>query len=186
VHRKIAFYIFFFYLFLYPAISDEKQEIIKKLNNTHSLTFNFIQNNNQEIENGKCIILFPGKMKCTYFDKNKKEIIINKKSLAITQKRYNKTYFYPIGKSHFINILDKKKLINTIKNSQFIQKNESINLILENKNKEKIILIFDKEKFILKGWIINDRFNNLINFQIKIISTNDFIEENEFKIPERN
>ena len=58
--------------------------------------------------------------------------------------------------------------------------------ILENKNKEKIILIFDKEKFILKGWIINDRFNNLINFQIKIISTNDFIEENEFKIPERN
>ena len=35
------------------------------------------------------------------------ELIVNKKMMAITQKRYGKTLFYPLSKSNFINILSK-------------------------------------------------------------------------------
>ena len=91
--------------------ADEKDQIVTQLNNLNSLEFTFDQIINDKIEKGSCLLEFPGKLKCDYFDDKKKELIINKKRLAITQKRYNKTYFYPISKSPFINILYKDKLL---------------------------------------------------------------------------
>jgi outer membrane lipoprotein-sorting protein len=75
------------------SIASEKDAIIKKLNNTKSMEFSFIQTSNGIIEKGNCILLFPKKLKCIYMGKNKKELVINKNRLAITQKRYNKSYF---------------------------------------------------------------------------------------------
>ena len=40
--------------------------------------------------------------------------------MAITQKRYGKTLFYPLSKSTFINILSKNELIKIIKKSDTI------------------------------------------------------------------
>ena len=60
---------------------------------------------------------FSKQIKCNYEDKNKKELIINKKMMAITQKRYGKTLFYPLSKSTFINILSKDELIKIINES---------------------------------------------------------------------
>ena len=44
-----------------------------------------------------------------YRDNNQKEIFVNRKNLVIYHKKFNKTYFYPVSKSFFTNILDKKK-----------------------------------------------------------------------------
>ena len=71
--------------------ADEKDQIVTQLNNLNSLEFTFDQIINDKIEKGSCLLEFPGKLKCDYFDDKKKELIINKKRLAITQKRYNRT-----------------------------------------------------------------------------------------------
>ena len=34
---------------------------------------------NEKIEKGSCLLNFPGKLKCVYFDDNEKELIINNK-----------------------------------------------------------------------------------------------------------
>ena len=80
----------------------------------NSLEFTFDQLINERTEKGSCLLEFPGKLKCNYFDDKKKELVINNKKLAITQKRYNKTYHYPISKSPFLNILYKDKLLEIV------------------------------------------------------------------------
>jgi len=89
--------------------ADEKSQIVDQLNKLNSLEFTFNQLINEKTEKGICFLEFPGKLKCNYFDDKQKEIIINNKKLVITQKRYNKTYRYPISKSPFspLNISEK-------------------------------------------------------------------------------
>ena len=53
-------------------------KIVEKLSNTDNIYFNFEQITSKQIETGKCLIVFPGKLKCNYFDDKKKELIINK------------------------------------------------------------------------------------------------------------
>ena len=107
--------------------ANEKDEIILKLNNLNSMEFTFEQLVNEKIEKGNCLLEFPGKLKCNYFDDKKKELVINNKRLAITQKRYNKTYHYPISKSPFINILYKDKLLEIIELSELESSDQIIN-----------------------------------------------------------
>ena len=110
--KTIRVVIFFcIFLILTHSSVNEKTKIINNLNNIDNIQFKFTQTTNENIEKGKCILVFPGKLKCDYKDKNKKELIVNKKMMAITQKRYDKTHFYPLSKSTFINILSKNELI---------------------------------------------------------------------------
>ena len=95
--RAIIF--FSLYLIFTNSIAAEKSKIIKKLNSIDNINFNFTQKTNEKVEKGKCILVFPSKLKCNYEDKNEKELIVNKKMMAITQKRYEKTFFYPLSKS---------------------------------------------------------------------------------------
>ena len=89
------------FLFLSKNLyAGEKNLIINQLENLNSLEFTFKQMVNEKIEKGGCLLEFPGKLKCNYFDDKQKELIINDKKLAITQKRYDKTYHYPISKSY--------------------------------------------------------------------------------------
>ena len=53
-----------------------------------------------------------------YFDDKEKELVINNKRLAITQKKYNKTYHYPIIKISFLNILYKDKLLEIVQSGK--------------------------------------------------------------------
>ena len=110
--RAIRVVIFFclFLIFTHSSV-NEKSKIINNLKNIDNIQFKFTQKTNENIEKGKCILAFPGKLKCDYIDKNEKELIVNKKMMAITQKRYGKTLFYPLSKSTFINILNKNELI---------------------------------------------------------------------------
>ena len=75
----------------------------------------------------------------------KKELVINNKRLAITQKRYNKTYHYPISKSPFINILYKDKLLEIIELSELESSDQIIKAIYISDN--EITVFFDKKKF---------------------------------------
>ena len=183
---NVKFYkIFTIFILLSVNLSaDEKDQIVAQLNNLDSLEFTFNQIINDKIEKGSCLLEFPGKLKCDYFDDKKKELIINKKKLAITQKRYNKTYYYPISKSPFLNILYKDKLLEIVKSGELELSDQFIKLIYFDEN--EITVFFDKKTLDLKGWQIIDQYNNNINFSLKIVAKNDVFKKGTFKIPEMN
>ncbi len=183
---NVKFYkIFIFFILLSTNLSaNEKDQIITQLNNLNSLEFTFDQIINDKTEKGNCLLEFPGKLKCDYFNDKKKELIVNKKILALTQKKYNKTYYYPISKSQFLNILYKDKLIEIVRSGKLEQTNQLIKLIY--RGESNITVFFDKKTLDLKGWQIIDQYNNNINFSLTIIAKNDVYKEGTFKIPEIN
>ena len=171
-------------LFAERLFASEKSQIITEINNVNSLEFTFIQMINEEKERGSCLLEFPGKLKCNYFDKKKKELVINNKRLAITQKRYNKTYHYPISKSPFLNILYKDKLLEIVQSGELELTDKIIKLVYFGDN--KITIFFDKKNLDLKGWEIKDQYNNNINFSLQIVAKNDVFKKDTFKVPEIN
>jgi outer membrane lipoprotein-sorting protein len=179
----------FFIISLFISLSfnlhaDEKKQIINQLNKLNSLEFTFIQLVNEKTEKGSCLLEFPGKLKCEYLDDKQKELVINNRRLAITQRRYNKTYYYPISKSPFLNILYKDKLLEIVKSGTIKLNEKLIKLIYLNDN--KIIVFFDRKTLDLKGWEAIDQYNNNINFSLNIVSKNDIYKKDTFKILEIN
>jgi outer membrane lipoprotein-sorting protein len=164
--------------------ATEKDQIIFQLNSLNSLEFTFDQIINNKTEKGSCLLKFPGKLKCNYFDDKKKELVINNKKLAITQKKYNKTYYYPVSDSPFLSILYKDKLLKIVKSGKLELSNQIIKLIYLDNN--EITIFFDKKTLELKGWQIIDQYNNNINFSLNIVSKNDIFKKGTFKIPEIN
>ena len=179
------FKIFIFFILLSANLSaNEKDQIVAQLNNLNSLEFTFDQIINDKTEKGSCLLEFPGKLKCDYFDDKKKELIINKKRLAITQKRYNKTYYYPISKSPFLNILYKDRLLEIVRSGELEVSDQIIKLVYLDDN--DITVFFDKKTLDLKGWQIIDQYNNNINFSLNIVAKNDVFKKETFKIPKMN
>ena len=181
---KKTFVISFFLLITTNLLANEKNQIVAQLNNLKSLEFTFDQLINEKTEKGSCLLEFPGKLKCNYFDDKKKELVINNKRLAITQKKYNKTYHYPISKSPFLNILYKDKLLEIVKSGRLELSDQIIKLVYLDDN--EITVFFDKKTLDLKGWQIIDQYNNNINFSLKIVAKNDIFKKGTFKIPEMN
>ena len=181
---KKTFFISFFLLITTSLLANEKNQIIAQLNSLNSLEFTFDQLINEKTEKGSCLLEFPGKLKCNYFDDKKKELVINNKRLAITQKRYNKTYRYPISKSPFLNILYKDKLLEIVQSGELELTDEIIKLVYFGDN--EITVFFDKKNLDLKGWEIKDQYNNNINFSLNIVAKNDVFKKGTFKVPEIN
>ena len=173
-----------FLLFSFNLSADEKTKIVNQLKSLNSLEFTFNQVINDKTEKGSCLLEFPGKLKCEYFDEKKKELVINKKRLAITQKRYNKTYYYPISKSPFLNILYKDKLLDIIRSGKLESTKDLIKLIYLEEN--EITVFFDKKTLNLRGWKIIDQYNNKIKFSLNIVAKNDIYKKENFKIPKIN
>ena len=182
-YKKI-FLASFFLLISTSLIADEKDQIISRLNSLNSLEFTFDQLINEKTEKGSCLLEFPGKLKCNYFDDKNKELVINNKRLAITQKRYNKTYYYPISKSPFLNILYKDKLLEIVQFGKLELTDGIIKLIYLDDN--EITVFFDKKSLDLKGWKITDQYNNNINFSLNIVAKNDIFEKSTFQLPKIN
>ena len=185
---NVKFYKFFFiiliFLFTLNVNANEKNKIITQLKNINSLEFTFDQIINEKIEKGSCLLEFPGKLKCDYFDDKQKEIVINNRKLAITQKRYNKTYHYPISKSPFLNILYKDKLLEILQSGELELNDQIIKLKYLDNN--EITILFDRKTLDLRGWQIIDQYNNNINFSLNIIAKNDIFKKDTFKVPEIN
>ena len=182
--RKFFYITLIYFLTTLALLGSEKKKIINQLKNLSSIEFTFKQLINDRKEEGNCFLVFPGKLKCEYFDNKQKELIINNKRLSITQKRYNKTYHYPISKSPFINILYKDRLLEIIKTGKIDFTDELIKLIYLGEN--EIVIFFDKKTLDLKGWKIIDQYNNNINFSLNVVSKNDLYKKETFKIPSIN
>ena len=181
---KKIFSLSFFFLIITSLLANEKDQIVTQLNNLKSLEFTFDQLINEKTEKGSCLLEFPGKLKCNYFDDKKKELVINNKRLAITQKRYNKTYHYPISKSPFLNILYKDKLLEIVQSGKLELTDQIIKLVYFGDN--EITVFFEKKSLDLRGWEIKDQYNNNINFSLNIIAKNDIFNKGTFKVPEIN
>ena len=178
------FLVLLFISFSFSLSANQKDQIVTQLNNLNSLEFTFDQLVNEKLETGSCLLEFPGKLKCEYFDDKQKELVINNKRLAITQKKYNKTYYYPISKSPFLNILYKDKLLEIVKSGKLELTEQLIKLIYLSEN--EITVFFDRKTLDLKGWEIIDQYNNNINFSLNIVSKNDAYKKGTFKIPDIN
>ena len=174
----------FIILFSSNLWASQKNQIIDQLNKLSSLEFTFSQMVNEKLENGSCLLEFPGKLRCEYFDKKQKELVINNRKLAITQKRYNKTYHYPISRSPFLNILYKDKLLEIIESGKIEITDKIIKLIYLDDN--EITIFFDKKTLNLRGWQIIDQYNNNIDFSLNIVAKNDVFKKDTFKLPEIN
>ncbi len=181
---KKFFLVLLFISFFFNLYANEKDKIVTQLNNLNSLEFTFNQLVNEKLETGSCLLEFPGKLKCEYFDNKQKELVINNKRLAITQKKYNKTYYYTISKSPFLNILYKEKLLEIVKSGKLALSEQIIKLIYLSEN--EITVFFDRKTLDLKGWEIVDQYNNNINFSLNIVSKNDAYKKGTFKIPNIN
>ena len=105
-------FIFFILFYITDINANNKDKIIKNLNQTRNLDFNFEQNINGKIENGNCTIEYPKKIFCEYARSNNKILVSNGKSLVI--KTLTSYYRYPLKKTPLNFILDKEFLINKI------------------------------------------------------------------------
>ena len=133
-----------------------------------------------------CYLKRPYYLRCSYNDKKQKNIIINKRTLVILHKRYNKSYFYPASKSYFDEILDKKKFVNLVRLGELKLNKNEIELIFYTEEKGEIIFYFDKIKFDLLGWKVKDINNNSTNFKITDLIKNEEFNLKIFRIPSMN
>ena len=179
------YFIFLFLLFFTSKVSASiKENIIKNLENTQSLSFNFEQNINGKIENGNCKLEYPKKIFCKYDLRNNKELVSNGRSLVIKTK--NSYYIYPIKRTPLNLILDKKYLLDKIKNlKQRDIDNKYINFtFFENEN--EINIFFDKKNYNLIGWQTTDIYQNLSITYLNSIKKNQKFKKNLFRLPARN
>ena len=176
----IILFIFFFTL---NSKSFSNQKIIDQLKSINSLEFKFIQKiDNNNIETGECIILYPKKILCKYDDLYNKVLVSNGKSLIINSDKIKNYYRYPLNKTPLNIILDKEFLISKMNN--LIEDETYPFYHVYNFNHDNILIkvFFDKKRFELIGWETKDIYQNLVQTFISDIKTNIEVEEKIFSI----
>ena len=175
--------IFFFTFLIFNSKADNRDKIIKNLNDTLNFSFQFEQNINGKIESGNCTIEYPKKMYCVY-DQNNKILVSNGKSLVI--KTISSYYRYPLKNTPLNLILDKNFLINKIYTLEenIIDKSYVNYTIIENGN--KIDIFFDINSLELIGWQTKDIYQNSAFTLLSSISKNQNIEKKLFRLPVQN
>ena len=176
--------LFFVYLILISNVqASNKDKIIENLQNTESLNFDFEQNINGKVEIGNCIIQYPKKIFCKY-ERNNKILVSNGKSLVI--KTITSFYRYPLSQTPLDQILDKKFLINKIRNLNEKKLGKTfINFEIE-ENDNKINVFFDNETFDLVGWQTKDIYQNINVTYLSSIQRNQQIDKGLFELPSQN
>ena len=176
--------IFFFLVFLTKGNATNKERIIKNLNNTKNIDFNFEQNINGKIENGNCTIEYPKKIFCEYAKSNNKIVVSNGKSLVV--KTITSYYRYPLDKTPLNFILDKEFLINKINIlEERIVDGSLINYTIK-ENDIEINVFFNKDNYDLIGWQNTDVYQNFNITFLSSIRKNIIITKNIFKLPTQN
>ena len=176
--------IFFFSILLnFNAHSSPNQEIINHLKNINSLKFKFTQRiDNNNIENGECVVLYPKKIFCKYFDIYNKILVSNGKSLIINSDKMPNHYRYPLEKTPLNFILDKDFLISKITELENDHKYPFYYVFNFEYENNFIKVFFDKESLNLIGWETRDIYQNLVQTFIDDIKININFEENIFFI----
>ena len=176
--------IFFFLVFLTKGNATNKERIIKNLNNTKNIDFNFEQNINGKIENGNCTIEYPKKIFCEYAKSNNKIVVSNGKTLVV--KTITSYYRYPLDKTPLNFILDKEFLINKINIlEERIVDGSLINYTIK-ENDIEINVFFNNETYDLIGWQNTDVYQNFNITFLSSIRKNRIILKDIFKLPTQN
>tara|TARA_B100002051_G_C16612273_1_gene573730 strand:- start:38 stop:604 length:567 start_codon:yes stop_codon:yes gene_type:complete len=181
--KSILFFLIIFFLNNKILVANDKLKIIDNINSIETLKFSFTQISFDKEENGICFLKRPHFLKCEYKDKIQKELIINRKNLVIYHKKYNRIYFYPVRKSYFSDILDKKKFEDLLLNGVLSYGNKFLRINYFSEKKGKIIFSFDKKNFNLSGWEITDFNGNPTNFEINNLYKNIDLDKKLFSIP---
>ncbi len=176
--------ILFFLFFNLSLNASDKIEIINNLNTIKTLKFDFIQKSFDK-EEGVCYLKRPHFLKCSYEDKNEKELIINKRFLIIHHKRYNKIYNYPLSKSYFLEILNTEKFSEIIMKGKININRDFLEIKYLDEKKGEIIFYFNRNHDLI-GWRLLDINNNITVFEINNQSKNIEIKKGFFSIPEEN
>ena len=178
------YFLFCIYLILISNVqASNRDKIIENLQNTESLNFDFEQNINGKIEIGNCTIKYPKKIFCKY-EKNNKILVSNGKSLVI--KTITSFYRYPLSQTPLELILDKKFLINKIRNlNEKTLGKTFINFEIVEKDNE-INVFFDNETFDLVGWQTKDIYQNINVTYLSSIHKNQQIDKDLFELPSQN
>ena len=174
----------FFIFFLTNVLASDKENIIQNLSSIENLNFDFEQNINGKLENGKCTIQYPKKIFCKYDLGNKKVLVSDGKSLVI--KTLSSYYIYPLKKTPLNSILDKNYINKKIKNSnkKIIDNNFIYFKFVENEN--IISVFFSKKNYNLIGWQTIDTYQNLSITYLSSISKNILVDKNIFNLPKQN
>ena len=176
--------IFFYFFFINIAHPNIKEKIINKLEETKTLSFNFIQKIAEKEERGKCYIKYPLLMKCNYQNAKQKILISNGNTVAIIKKKYKKIYYYPIRATPLFTILDKEKILNLIKhNDPHNNRPGIITFEFFDKKLNKLKIFFDKNSLEFKGWETKDAYSNDVIFTIIDLKTNKVMKNQFFTIP---
>ena len=135
----LKFFLIFLWLVLtFESNAEIKDNIIKNLNNTNNLYFNFEQNVNGKIEKGNCTIEYPKKIFCEYAKANNKILVSNGKSLVV--RTITSYYRYPLDKTPLNLILDKNYLIDKINElEERVIDNNLINYKIKEQDNEIVI-----------------------------------------------
>ena len=164
-------------------LAKDKSKIIENLDTIETLNFEFVQISYDKKEKGICFLKRPHFLKCIYKDQKEKELIVNRGNLVIYHKKYNKSYFYPVSKSYFMDILDKKKFKDLVLKGVLRLNNKFIELKYNSEKKGEIIFFFDKEKLDLSGWKNKDLNGNHTVFSINNLIKNPNLDKKLFNIP---
>ena len=174
--------IFFFIFFINLDVhGSSNQKIINHLENINSLQFKFTQRiDNNNIEKGECIILYPKRIFCEYYGIYNKILVSNGKSLVINSDKTKNYYRYPLDKTPLNFILDKKFLISKM-NEVENDKNYPFYYVFNFEHENNLIKVFfDKGTFDLIGWETKDIYQNLIQTFLSDINININVEEKIF------
>ena len=182
--KNFLLILFIMIFFRLKKSASIKQNIIKNLNETKNLNFNFEQNINGKIENGKCTIEYPKKIFCDYKTNNQKILVSNGRSLVI--KTLNSYYLYPIEKTPLNLILDKDFLLQKLLHlEERVIDSKFINFTFY-ENDNEINIFFDKNTFNLIGWQTLDIYQNLSITYLFSIIKNQKLDKDLFKLPKQN
>ena len=181
----LKFFLIFLWLVLaFESNAEIKDNIIKNLNNTNNLYFNFEQNVNGKIEKGNCTIEYPKKIFCEYAKANNKILVSNGKSLVV--RTITSYYRYPLNKTPLNLILDKNYLIDKINElEERVIDNNLVNYKIKEQDNE-IVIFFDNKTFDLVGWQNTDIYQNFNITFLSSIKKNRVIAKNLFKLPSQN
>tara|TARA_B100000674_G_scaffold42223_1_gene29360 strand:+ start:178 stop:732 length:555 start_codon:yes stop_codon:yes gene_type:complete len=177
-------YIILIIIFFYPLnIYASSKELIKnKLEQTHNISFKFMQKIGKKIEQGECIISYPKKILCKYDDINNKILVSNGKSLVINSKKIKNYLRYKLKDTPLNLILDKKFLLRELEQVEIVQENDetfSFDIIYNN---NLLSIFFDKQNYEIKGWITTDIYQNRVETKLYNIKANIMINEKTFRI----
>ncbi len=178
---KIIF--FFILLNIYAANASPNLEIANNFKKINSLKFKFIQKiDNNNIEKGKCTILYPKKIFCLYDDIYNKILVSNGKSLIINSDKIKNYYRYPLEKTPLNLILDKKFII-----SKIYQLKDDLNypfyyVFDVDYENVSIKVFFDKKNLDLIGWETTDIYQNIMQTFISDVEKNIPIDDKIFII----